>query len=248
MVLDNTNKWVDYANGQFFNACFNPGGPPVPVCEREIKWTAPTLFTQAVVHNTALKNACDGGVSTCVSTKNVGASSKSVQFVDLPANIHIDTYIKIGNILYYVVVNTPTGSVNVTAAPSLQVPKFGEVGVTVNNKTTHLLLGRRFLEQLIMVCGCQQVLILLLMVFGIRTFLLLLVTVQAVWPLGTIFLGTLRTVQPRLTRHHPQLCQKVPLTIGQFGRVHQQTVQEQGSPQLGILELNLPNLYLPLQA
>lgn len=130
-ILDHSNNWVDYKSGNWYNSCFLLTGGSL--CEYKISWPQPTFTAQAVVSGTALKNACDGGITSCSSTKTTTYPSKSVQFVDLPPNINIDTYVKVGSILYFVVVSTPTGSTIITAAPNLSVPKYGELGVTVNN-------------------------------------------------------------------------------------------------------------------
>lgn len=131
-LKNNSGSYKDYQSGSWNNSCFLLTG--TTLCPHTIKWDQPTFTAQAVVHGiTPLKNACTGGVSTCVSNKTTIYPSVSVQFVDLPTNIYIDTYVYVKSELFDITANTPTGSVDITTAPTLTAPRNGETNVTVNN-------------------------------------------------------------------------------------------------------------------
>ncbi|HSX58032.1 MAG TPA: hypothetical protein VLE47_02035, partial [Candidatus Saccharimonadales bacterium] len=132
-LQDYNGAWQQYLTGSYTNNCFNAGGTPQQTCGHTIGWPQPTFDTQAVYAGSALRNACDGFVASCVSSVKDFYPNQQVQYIDLPANIGIDVYIKTGNILFLVLKNLNTGSVAVTSKPTLTIPTFGQQNVSTTN-------------------------------------------------------------------------------------------------------------------
>ncbi len=138
-IKDISGNWVQYQMGNFTNTCFATSGVASPsLCDRTVFWDKPLFTAQATYHGvTPLRNACDGRPAGCVSSQSIVFPTESVQFVDLPPDIFIDTYVFVrgGSIPFTSVSNTPTGSAILQGAPGLISPIGNATGVPTNPTT-----------------------------------------------------------------------------------------------------------------